>query len=59
MAPSERAVTEKLWLRASDAMAARTGLGSRSHASNSRRSKFDDTWMSIEGEEVGTTSRTW
>ena len=39
-------------------MAARTGFASRPWASNRSRSKFDDTWMSIEGEAVGTTART-
>ncbi len=29
---------------------------SRSFISNSSRSKFDDTWMSIDGDSVGTTS---
>ena len=42
---------------ASEPMAARTGRASRPCASNSRRSKFDDTWMSIEGDVVGATSR--
>ena len=30
---------------------------SRPFISNSNRSKFDDTWMSIDGLSVGTTSR--
>ncbi len=30
---------------------------SRPFISNSSRSKFDDTWMSIDGLKVGTTSR--
>ena len=37
---------------------ARTCAASRPVASNSSRSKFDDTWISIDGDEVATTSRT-
>jgi threonine synthase len=33
----------------------RTASASRSPASNRRRSKFDDTWMSIDGDVVSTT----
>jgi len=40
------------------AIRARTCWPSRPVASNSSRSKFDDTWMSIEGEVVAVTSRT-
>ena len=43
---------------ASEAIMARTAAASRPVASNKRRSKLDDTWMSIDGDEVATTSRT-
>ena len=36
----------------------RSAPASRPAASNSRRSKFEDTWMSIEGDMVGETPRT-
>lgn len=39
------------------AMAARTSAGSRSFASKMSLSKFDEIWMSIEGEVVALTSR--
>ena len=43
---------------ASEAIMARTAAASRPVASNNSRSKFEDTWMSIDGDEVATTSRT-
>ena len=42
----------------SDAISRRTTAASRPPASNSSRSKFEDTWISIEGEAVACTSRT-
>ena len=36
----------------------RTAAASRLLASNSSRSKFEDIWMSIEGDAVACTSRT-
>jgi len=42
---------------ASEPIRAATCLPSRPQVSNSSRSKFDDTWMSIDGEVVATTSR--
>ena len=58
ISPSAFADTVKRRDWASEAIAARTGAGLRPFASNSSRSKFDDTWMSIDGEVVGMTSRT-
>ncbi len=42
---------------ASEPIADRTAAASRLYASNSKRSKFEATWMSIDGEVVGTTAR--
>ena len=42
---------------ASEPIIARTDLSSRPPASNRMRSKFEATWMSIDGEVVATTSR--
>src|ERR1700754_543694 len=42
----------------SEAIRPRSKLASRPEASNSRRSKFDDTWISIDGDAVAWTSRT-
>src|SRR5689334_8376128 len=50
IAASAPGATEKRRDWASEAMAARTGFGSRPCASNSRRSKLEETWMSIDGE---------
>jgi len=57
IAASGRSGTVKRRDWASDPMSARTAAALRSCTSNSRRSKFDDTWMSMEGDAVGTTSR--
>jgi hypothetical protein len=42
---------------ASEPIIARIDLSSRPPSSNKMRSKFEATWMSIDGDEVATTSR--